>query len=133
MTYEIVHKTIYKYKQPVSLSAHVAYLRPRSQLHQVCTSHQLLVTPTPASISQRTDYFGNSFSLFAIQEGHKELIIEARSRVVNNGPPVKWPAPPPAWDDVVRSLPTDLSAAGLDAYQFVFESPRVPLGAEFAA
>ena len=34
---------------------------------------------------------------------------------------------------MVRSLPPDLSAAGLDAYQFVFESPRIPSGAEFAA
>jgi transglutaminase-like putative cysteine protease len=34
---------------------------------------------------------------------------------------------------VVRSLPNDLSETGLDAYQFVFESPRVKPLPEFAA
>jgi transglutaminase-like putative cysteine protease len=33
---------------------------------------------------------------------------------------------------VARSLPADLSPAGLDAYQFVFESPRIKPGALFA-
>ena len=47
--------------------------------------------------------------------------------------PALWPEHSPAWDEVVRSLPADLSPAGLDAYQFVFESPRIKPGAEFAA
>lgn len=133
MTYRIVHQTTYKYRQPVSFGTHVAYLTPRSQPHHACTSHELLVTPAPVAMSERMDYFGNSFTFFTIQEPHEELKIEARSRVVADGPSVKWPGRSPPWDEVVRSLPADLSAAGLDAYQFVFESPRVPLGAEFAA
>ena len=132
MTYKIVHKTTYKYKQAVSFGSHVAYLSPRSEPQQVCESHQLLVTPVPAAMYERVDYFGNSFAFFTIQERHDELKIEARSRVIAGGPAVKWPESTPAWDEVIRSLPRDLSAAGLDAYQFVFESPRVPLGAEFA-
>jgi len=132
MTYKIVHKTTYKYKQPVSFGNHVAYLTPRSEPYQACASHELLVTPTPVAMRERTDYFGNSFTFFTIQEPHEELKIEARSRVVAEGASVEWPERSPAWDEVARSLPADLSAAGLDAYQFVFESPRVPLGAEFA-
>ena len=133
MTYRIVHKTTYKYKQPVSFGTHVAYLKPRSEPNQACASHELLVTPAPIAMSERTDYFGNSFAFFTIQERHEELKIEAHSRVVAEGASVKWPERSPAWDVVVRSLPGDLSPAGLDAYQFVFESPRVPLGVEFAA
>ncbi len=133
MTYRIVHKTTYKYKQPVSFGTHAVYLTPRSQPHQACTWHELLVTPAPVAMSERMDYFGNYFTFFTIQEPHEELKIEARSRVVADGPSVKWPERSPAWDEVVRSAPADLSADGLNAYQFVFESPRVPLGAEFAA
>jgi transglutaminase-like putative cysteine protease len=133
MTYRIVHKTTYKYKQPVSFGNHVAYLTPRSQPHHTCTSHELLVTPKPAAMSERLDYFGNPVTFFTIQEPHEELNIEARCRVVIDGQSVLWPEPSPAWDDVVRSLRADLSLAGLDAYQFVFESPRVKPGAEFAA
>jgi transglutaminase-like putative cysteine protease len=133
MTYQIIHKTTYTYKQPVSFGTHVAYLIPRSQPHHTCTSHELLITPNPASLRERADYFGNVFAFFTIREPHEKLIIEARSRVVVDGPLVTWPERAPAWDEVAESLPSDLSEAGLDAYQFVFESPRIPRGVAFAA
>ncbi len=133
MTYRIVHKTIYTYQHPVSSGTHIAYLTPRSKPHHTCTSHELFVTPLPVEMRERTDYFGNSFAFFTIQEPHQELKIEAHSRVVVDGASVKWPGHSPAWDEVVRSLPADHSAVGLDAYQFVFESPRVPVGPQFAA
>jgi transglutaminase-like putative cysteine protease len=133
MTYKIVHKTTYRYKQPVSFGTHVAYLIPRSQPHHTCLSHELLITPEPATIGERTDYYGNSVSFFSVAEPHEELTIEARSRVVVDGAPVAWPATSPAWEEVVSALPADLSEAGLDAYQFVFESPRISPGAAFAA
>jgi transglutaminase-like putative cysteine protease len=133
MTYRLIHRTTYTYKQPVSFGTHVAYLIPRSQPHHLCTSHELLVTPAPASLRERSDYFGNTFAFFTIQEPHEELNIEARSRVVVDGPSVAWPGSAPAWDEVVRALPSDLSEAGLDAYQFTFESPRIRLGRAFAA
>ena len=37
------------------------------------------------------------------------------------------------WEEVVRLLPEDHSPEGLEAYQFRFESPRIPLRPEFAA
>jgi transglutaminase-like putative cysteine protease len=37
------------------------------------------------------------------------------------------------WEDVARSLPTDYTSAGLGAYQFTFESPRIRIRPEFAA
>jgi transglutaminase-like putative cysteine protease len=125
MTYRILHKTTYTYEQPVSLGNHVAYLIPRSQPHHLCTSHELRITPAPESLRERLDFFGNTSAFFTIREPHNELIIEACSRVVVEGPPVTWPDSAPSWDQVVRSLPSDLTEDGLDAYQFVFESPRI--------
>lgn len=84
-------------------------------------------------MSERLDYFGNQVAFFTVQEPHEELDILARSRVVIDGPTVPWPRESPPWDEIVRSLRDDLSAEGLDAYQFVFESPRVKPGVEFAA
>jgi transglutaminase-like putative cysteine protease len=133
MTYRIVHNTTYRYKQPVSFGTHVTYLIPRSLPHHACISHELVVTPAPDSLRERFDYFGNRFTFFTIQEPHGELNIEARSRVLVEGPSVKWPESAPAWDEVVRSLGSDHSEAGLEAYQFVFESPRVSPGSGFAA
>jgi transglutaminase-like putative cysteine protease len=133
MTYRIVHKTTYTYKHPVSFGDHVTYLVPRTKPHHVCTSHELVVKPAPYALRERPDYFDNRVTFFTIDDPHEELIIEAHSKVVVDGPSTPWPEHSPAWDEVVRSMPRDLTPAGLDAYQFVFESPRVKPGAEFAA
>src|SRR5580658_8000758 len=106
MNYRIVHTTTYQYKQPVSFGNHVAYLIPRSQPHHTCISHQLITIPAPASLRERHDFFGNTLVFFTIQEPHTELIIEARSLVSVEGPPVPWPAHSPAWDEVVHALPS---------------------------
>jgi len=97
MTYRIVHKTTYKYKHPVSYGNHVTCLTPRSQPHQTCTSHQLLVTPSPTAISERVDYFGNTVTFFTIQEPHEELKVEAHSQVALDGLSSTWPEYSPAW------------------------------------
>ena len=132
MTYRIVHKTTYKYKHPVSFGNHAVYLAPRSEGHQRSESHELLVTPAPATRSERRDYFGNRIGLFTIQEPHEELAIESRSIVTVDGE-----APSPghslAWDEAARLLPGEIAPASLDAFQFVFESPRIRPGSEFAA
>jgi transglutaminase-like putative cysteine protease len=91
-----------------------------------------MITPAPSSDCERLDFFGNLATFFTIREPHSELKIEARSRVAVDDHPVVWPEHSPAWEEAVRSLPADLSPEGLDAYQFVFESPRVRPGVEFA-
>jgi transglutaminase-like putative cysteine protease len=133
MTYRIVHKTLYTYKTPVSVGNHVACLTPRSSANYRCEAHDLKITPAPAGISHRPDFFGNLTTFFAIRQPHLELCIEARSRVVIDDHAISWPEPSPPWEEIVRRLPADLSPEGLDAYQFVFESARVRPGAEFAA
>jgi transglutaminase-like putative cysteine protease len=133
MIYRIVHKTSYKYKQPVSIGNHVVCLTPRSLLRHKCIANELCIRPTPATISERVDYFGNRVKFFSIQEPHEELVVEARSEVVMNGDAPPWPDVSPAWDKVVRSLPAGLTAEAVDAYQFVFESPRIRTNAEFAS
>lgn len=132
MTYRIVHKTTYQYKQPVSFGSHVAYLVPRSKPNQACEWHELKITPAPAETIERTDFFGNRFTFFTIQEPHGELVIEAASKVLSAGPSAPWPDVSPPWETVVQSLAQDRGAISLDAYQFVFESPRIPLDAAFA-
>jgi transglutaminase-like putative cysteine protease len=132
MIYRIVHKTTYKYRTPVSVGNHVAYLTPRTSPSHTCSSHELVISPTPATINERLDYFGNSVTFFMIQEPHSELRIEARSEVVIDDRPVPWPEWSPAWEEVVQSLPNDLTPESLNAYQFVFGSPRIRPNAEFA-
>jgi transglutaminase-like putative cysteine protease len=132
MIYKIVHRSIYKYKHSVSVGNHVACLKPRSSSHQRLVETHLDIQPAPATRTERTDYFGNLLCFFTVQEPHKELMVEARSEVVAGASHV-LAGPLPAWEEVAKSLPQDLSPEGLEAYQFAFESPRIRARPEFAA
>jgi transglutaminase-like putative cysteine protease len=133
MIYKIVHRTTYKYKYPVSLGSHVACLTPRSMQRHSLLQNQLHINPAPASLAERVDYFGNHLSFFTVEEPHDELVVEARSQVKMGefATPSSQPSPP--WEEVVAALPNSQSAEAVEAYQFRFESPRIPLRPEFAA
>jgi transglutaminase-like putative cysteine protease len=133
MIYKIVHRTTCKYMHPVSVGKHVACLKPRSLPRQQLSSSDLHIQPAPATMTERIDYFGNLHCFFTIQEPHKELVVEARSEVRMEDGVTSLPQDSPSWEEAVRSLPADRSTAGLDAYQFRFESPRIKLRPEFAA
>ncbi len=133
MTYRIVHRTTCRYRHPVSVGKHVACLKPRSLPSQQLGKIELNIQPAPSSITERIDYFGNTLYFFAVQEPHKELIVEARSEVKVADVAESRPQDSPTWEDAVRLLANDRSPAALDAYQFRFESPRIKLRPEFAA
>lgn len=132
MIYRISHKTTYKYKYPVSFGNHVACLTPRSIPHHRCDWNELRIRPLPATRSERTDYFGNQLSFFTIKEPHQELLVESRSEVSIDDDAKPWSEATLPWEAVVGAMPEDRSPEGIEAYQFVFESPRVRPNAEFA-
>ena len=130
--YRLIHRTHYRYTSPVDVANHVACLRPRELSHQHVLDFDLHITPQPAMFIERKDYFGNTHQIFSIQSPHRELIVRSRALVE-----VLDPRPDKAigmipWESVRDSLPEDRSQAGLDAYQFSFESQRVPLRPGFA-
>jgi len=131
MTYKILHTTTYRYEHPVSFGNHAACLTPRSSPLHRCVSHELEITPAPATRSERTDFFGNGISFFTIEEPHEELRIEAHSVVTIDGA-APWPGNSLPWGEAAASISIDRSPAALDAYQFVFESPRIRPSETFA-
>jgi transglutaminase-like putative cysteine protease len=133
MIYKILHRSTYKYRSTVSVGNHVACLKPRALAPHQLVRNEISIRPTPATSTERVDYFGNCQLFFTVQEPHKELVVEARSEVVIADEVTPWPQAAPAWEDVAKSLPSDLSPDGLAAYQFVFESPRIRARPEFAA
>ncbi len=133
MIYRIVHRTTYRYKYPVSVGNHVACLKPRSSPHHQLARTELRIQPPPATITERVDYFGNRLCFFTVREPHKELVVEARSEVKIDGNATPSPQQSLSWEEAARSIPNDHSPAGLEAYQFGFESPRIRLRPEFAS
>jgi transglutaminase-like putative cysteine protease len=133
MIYRIVHRTTYKYRYPVSVGNHVACLKPRTLLHHQLARSELHIQPSPATRAERVDYFGNLLCFFTVQELHKELVVESRSEVIMQGNVTPWLQQSLPWEEAARLLPDDHSPAGLEAYQFGFESPRIRIRPEFAS
>lgn len=132
MTYRVVHNSTYVYKSPVSVGNHLVCLTPRDKPGHVCVAHEIHITPEPAEIDCHRDFFGNAVCLFSVQEPHSRLTIEARSEVDLSGERVEWPEHSPAWEEVVQALREGRTPEDMDAYQFVFESPRIRPGSDFA-
>jgi transglutaminase-like putative cysteine protease len=131
MVYKITHRTTYKYVYPVSVGNHVACLKPRSFPHNRLVENTLEIHPTPVTLTERVDYFGNTLCFFTVQEPHKELIVQAKSEVISDAADLQSVSLP--WEDSTQGLARDHSLEGLDAYQFQFESPRIRIRPEFAA
>ncbi len=133
MTYHLVHRTIYEYASPVTVSHHAARVEPRSLAQQQLENFSLRIEPAPAVIKPRVDFFGNQVCGFSIQEIHQRLEITARSRVTvaATTPPV--PALSPDWEGVVKLFSDPVSPEMVEPYQFVFDSPLLCASPELAA
>ena len=130
--YRLIHRTHYRYSYPVDVANHVACLRPRELPHQHVLEFDLAITPQPAMFIERADYFGNTHQIFTIQSPHRELLVRSHALVEVQDATTPHPATMIPWEAARESMPHDHSAQGLDAYQFSFESPRIPLRPAFA-
>ena len=130
MNYRIVHRTLYEYAAPVTVSHHVARLEPRATAAQRRGEFLLNILPNPAVRKVREDYFGNRLCFFSIQETHQRLEITTTSRVTVNAR--EWPVPEnaPAWEEVVNLFRDPVSPEVVEPYQFVFDSPQVRASVE---
>ncbi len=84
---QVLHHTSYRYAAPVAQSWQLAHLAPRDLPRQRVRAHRLSVDPVPDWIDDRTDYFGNAVTTFAIHAAHASLDVVAES-LVEVAPPV---------------------------------------------
>ena len=133
MRYRVRHTTTYAYSNAVSVCHNELHVCPRQRRRQTCAFHELLVFPEATLVSRSVDYFGNPVTFFTVQEPHQALTMTANSVV--EVVPVEAPAvaASPAWEDVRDAVRGDRSAAGLQACQFVFDSPYVAAGGDLQA
>jgi transglutaminase-like putative cysteine protease len=125
--YRVRHVTTYDYEDPVSVSHHVLRLTPRNLPRQTCGVSRISIDPAPSSSTSIIDYFGNTLTFFTLQEPHERLTVEANSELeVQNAPACDFSQSPP-WETIPQSV-----AGDLDAYQFVFDSPRAGASPELA-
>ena len=132
MTYNILHRTLYDYTAPVTVSHHVARLEPRATTVQAQESFSLKIFPEPTLRKERVDYFGNQLCLFSIQEVHSKLEIITHSRVTVRRETSPAPETSPAWEEVAALFRDPVSPEVVEPYQFVFDSPQVRASFELA-
>ena len=61
--YDIVHTTVYRYRQPVTFGEHRVMFRPRDSHDQKLLEARLDITPEPASVRWVHDVFGNCVTI----------------------------------------------------------------------
>ena len=132
MTYNLVHRTIYDYAAPVTVSHHAARVEPRPLPHQRVENASLVIGPVPAVTKSRVDFFGNRVCDFSIQEIHQHLEITATSRVTVAAITPPAPALSPEWEGVVDLFSDPVSPEVVEPYQFVFDSPLIRVSPELA-
>jgi len=132
MIYKITHSTNYSYSETVPVCHNEVHLTPREHPRQSCNHNRLMIRPHPVTSGKRLDYFGNQVTYFTVQEGHNRLTVTAVSKVKLSAPPKRDPSVTPPWEKIRDSLPGFRYPEGLDAYQYVFESPHVSISPELA-
>jgi transglutaminase-like putative cysteine protease len=125
--YDIRHVTTYRYETPVAATRCTLRLLPRSDPGQTVNDSMLDVTPPPADMVERRDFFGNRVVTLRIAAAYRELRIAALAQVTVERPQLPAPGLTPAWESVRREA---AAADTLDRHSPVYHlypSRRVPL------
>jgi transglutaminase-like putative cysteine protease len=122
--YQVSHKTTYSYDDAVSVCHNLAHVRPRHCPRQSWRQSHLQVTPEPAVVAERRDYFGNTLTVFIIQELHRRLEVAVVGEVEVS--PRESRADGAAWEQVRDVLRSGESRLGhLPVLQFLYPSPHI--------
>ncbi len=134
MLYQITHSTRYQYSEKVGQCLNMAYMLPRNTLRQNCLQASFNVTPLPATVEERGDYFGNRAYYFSIEQDHSILQVSAVSMVevntIDQGLALDFG---PTCGQVRRRLAESGERETLLAREFVLPSNLVDYSAAFRA
>jgi transglutaminase-like putative cysteine protease len=78
--FDIRHRTVYRYVEPVERSMHQFRLRPAHDALQALEAFDLSLS-VPGQVRDYEDVFGNQTRRYAVETPFTELVVEARSRV----------------------------------------------------
>ena len=85
---KIQHKTVYRFRQPVSLGPHRLMLRPRESRDLRLMSHTLAITPV-AAVTWAHDVFGNTVAMATFASMTDALVVDSVADILINAP--AWP------------------------------------------
>jgi len=127
MRYRVTHRTEYVYQGLVSLGYNEAHLTPRADHPcQRVRRHRIEVSPQPAYVSRRQDFFGNDVFHFVLQRPHDRLVVVADSEVERLPESEGWARlSDRPWEQVAAAIRAETGRAGVEVRSFLLESPLV--------
>jgi transglutaminase-like putative cysteine protease len=132
-SYEVTHRTEYRYESDVSGSYGQLHLLPRDLPGQRCHAAEIVIDPVPEDYRERADYFGNRVSYLAIHRPHRTLTVTATSVVEVAERPDLASARHLSWERTRETIRAGQVPDPLDAIQYVLDSPLVKTSDAFAA
>jgi transglutaminase-like putative cysteine protease len=125
--YDIRHVTTYAYEYAVSYARCSLRLEPKSSDGQALISHSVEIRPRAAERTARRDFFGTLTESVTIENPHRHLRIDSRSRVnVSRKSPGRT-AQSPSWESV-RDIAFEATSLGPSSpIGYVFASALVPV------
>jgi transglutaminase-like putative cysteine protease len=133
VTYEVTHRTEYRYRSDVSDSYGQLHLLPRNLPGQQCQAAQVVIDPAPEDYRERFDYFGNRVSYLAVHRPHRTLTVTATSVVeVEHRPSELSLFGHRPWEQARDALRDGHVPDPLDVVQYALDSPLVQVSAAFA-
>ena len=133
MIFDVSHKTLYRYSQPVVQSQHVTHMAPRTLPGQSVRHHSLIVEPAPALRLEEIDAFGNGMVILDIDVPHRELVLHARSTIETLVPAAVDLTAGMPWDQIDNALvPGANSGRDLDTIQYRCASRFTPASPDIA-
>jgi transglutaminase-like putative cysteine protease len=131
--YDIRHVTTYSYENPVGFARCSLRLEPRSGDGQELISHTVDIRPRPAERTARRDFFGTLTENVVIENAHRHLRIDSRSRVsVSRKAPGRHD-PSPAWEGIRDAAFEATSLGPASPIGYVFATALVPMLAPVSA
>ncbi len=128
MRYHLSHTTRYDYSGDVTLSHNEARILPRNLPWQTCENTQVIISPTPERMRERTDFFGNRVVYFSIERLHDNLQVSVSSDIQTRARPTQDFFSTIDWENAVRALRDDIRRSNrdsLDARLYVLDSPFI--------
>ena len=127
MIYDIRHITTYRYQGEASSADFALRLLPRNDVGQRVLETKITISPRPAEQTQERDFFGNSLTFVRIDSPHKDLRVDAVSRVHVERDAAIAPALTPTWETIRTAAAASSSLARDYPAHFLYPSRLVSL------
>jgi transglutaminase-like putative cysteine protease len=125
--YSVRHRTTYSYEGLIAFARCVLRLTPQSSAVQTVSDSVITVTPRPSNTLARTGPFGEHTVTLTIDKPHRELVIEARSRVDVHNLPLPDAAASPAWESIRTESLMSKDFGPDSPATYLYPTPRTPI------